>query len=376
MAFASLTAAIRATRLGFFCAGFATACWAPLIPFAKTAVGANEAQLGVLLLCLGIGSVAAMLVTGWMTAKFGARPMMILGGIGLALFLPTLLMTPSFVVLGLCLAVFGAALGTLDVSVNVHAIEVEGRAKRTMMSGFHAIFSLGGVAGAAFVTLLLRAGQSAFVCALMGAVILMAAILAAIPGMIRSERAEAMPLVLPRGIVVLLAVLAGITFLAEGAVLDWSALLILEGNLLSVENGGLGYMVFSITMTIGRLTGDALVARVGGLRVLIVGGLVCISGFACVLVASGPVLALAGFALIGAGAANLVPILFSAAGRQTVMPVGLAVAAVTTTGYAGVLLGPAAIGFVAEATSLRIAFWGVAALVIAVPLSARRVMRV
>jgi predicted MFS family arabinose efflux permease len=128
-------------------------------------------------------------------------------------------------------------------------------------------------------------------------------------------------------------------------------------------------------MTVGRLTGDRVVSALGDLRVLVWGGLLTIAGFVLLLAGDWTALALSGFVLIGLGAANLVPVLFSRAGRQTVMPAGLAVAAVTTTGYAGILAGPALMGFVSDATSLPTAFWLVAALMLLVPVCARSVTR-
>jgi MFS family permease len=173
---------------------------------------------------------------------------------------------------------------------------------------------------------------------------------------------------LPRGIVLVLASLTAVTFLAEGALLDWSALLITDARLVGVEQGGLGYMLFAIAMTVGRLAGDTLTARVGDRSTLLWGGCIAVAGFALLLTSPIAAVALAGFILIGLGAANIVPVLFRHAGSQTVMPAGLAVAAITTSGYAGVLMGPASIGFVAKAVGLNVAFWMLAALLGLVPL--------
>ncbi|MGZ9809839.1 MFS transporter [Pseudoroseicyclus sp. H15] len=364
-----------ATRLAFFAAGFAMACWAPIIPFAKAHVGADEAQLGLLLLCLGIGSVCAMPVTGIISAQKGARPMMMLGGVGLAVVLPVLALAGSAWLLGAALFVLGASLGTLDVSMNVHGVEVEARAKRPLMSGFHAMFSVGGFVGAGGVTGLLALGASPALCLFAGAAITLAAMAIAAPRLLRARGGEAMPFALPHGLVLLLALLATIMFLVEGAMLDWGALFAVETDLASVERAGLGFMLFNLAMTFGRLTGDRVVAALGDRKVLVWGGLLAIAGMLVLLLAPWPPVAFAGFALIGLGAANLVPVIFSLTGRQRAMPTGLAVAAVTTAGYAGVLLGPAAIGFVSHATSLPAAFWMLTVLVAAIPLAAARVTR-
>jgi fucose permease len=194
------------------------------------------------------------------------------------------------------------------------------------------------------------------------------------PRLLRSAQTQDGPLfVLPHGIVLLLALLAAITFLVEGAMLDWGALLVIGENLVSEAQGGIGYIVFSIAMTVGRLGGDAVVARVGDRATLVWGSLIAITGFVVLLLAPGAAIAVAGFLLIGLGASNLVPVLFRGAATQTAMPTGLAVASITTAGYAGVLLGPAGIGFVAQAGGLPMAFWMLAALMGLVTLSARKV---
>jgi MFS family permease len=159
--------------------------------------------------------------------------------------------------------------------------------------------------------------------------------------------------------VIFIGLLCFIVFLAEGAMLDWSALLMTASGLLTTNEGGLGYAVFAIAMTIGRLTGDHAVRNWGRKRVMVLSGLCTAAGFFTTALASFSGMALVGFLLIGAGAANIVPILFTAAGRQKDMPASMAISAITTLGYAGLLAGPALIGFVAHASSLHLAFGGV-----------------
>ena len=142
----------------------------------------------------------------------------------------------------------------------------------------------------------------------------------------------------PHGIVLLIGVLCFVLFLAEGAVLDWSAVALASIQGLDVSHAGLGYALFSLTMTVGRLTGDRFVARIGGTRIVVLGGICASAGFATAALVQAVPIALLGYALVGAGAANIVPVLFSRAGRQTVMPEHIAVPAITTLGYAGVLV--------------------------------------
>ncbi|TGE01080.1 MFS transporter [Methylobacterium nonmethylotrophicum] len=360
-----------ATRLSFLVAGFGIACWAPLVPFAKARLGVDDATLGLLLLCIGVGSVAAMLATGPLSARYGSRPVIVAGGFGLALLLPLLGMAGTPLTLGLALLAFGASLGSIDVAMNIHAVEVEKAAGTPLMSGFHALFSIGGFFGATLMTLLLSASVGVLAATALASAAMATAMIVAWPRLLRSAQAGEGPLFArPRGVVLLLAALAAITFLVEGALLDWSALLITEAALVGTAQGGLGYMLFAIAMTAGRLVGDAVTARLGDRRTMVFGGLGAVLGLAAVLAAPAAWLSLAGFVLVGLGASNIVPVLFRLAGSQTAMPAGLAVAAITTVGYAGILVGPAGIGFVAEHVGLTTSFWLLAGLLLVVPFCA------
>ncbi len=358
-----------ATRLAFLVAGFGVSCWAPLVPYAKDRLAVDERVLGILLLCLGIGSLVAMLFTGMLSSRFGTRPVILVSGFGLAAVLPWLAIASTPVTLGITLLLFGATLGSLDVAMNIHAVEVERAEGRPLLSGFHALYSLGGFAGAAFVTLLLSAGLGPLQCVLIGAALMVLAMFASWSRLLRTKTADGEPhFALPHGVVLVIALLAAIMFLAEGALLDWSALLLTGMGLVEVEQGGTGYMLFSIAMTLARFTGDALTARIGDRAIMLWGSLVAIAGFMLLLVAPVVVVAMAACILIGLGAANVVPVLFRLAGSQKVMPSGLAIAAITTCGYAGILLGPAVIGFVAKHVGLTMAFWMIPALLLLVPL--------
>lgn len=365
-----------AVRLAFLVAGFGVACWAPLVPFARQRLGVDEGALGVLLLCLGLGSVVAMAAAGMLSTRFGTRRVIVCSGFGMAALLPLLAVAGSPWTLGLVLAAFGACLGSLDVAMNINALEVERAAGKPLMSGFHGLYSVGGFIGAAFMTLLLSMDFEPLHATLLGAALMALAVVVAWPYVLETARSSSGPLfVMPRGLVWLMALLAAVTFLAEGAVLDWSALLLTEAKLVAPAQGGIGFMLFSIAMTAGRLTGDAVVARLGDRRTLVVGGVIAVAGVAALLLAPVRLMALAGFVLIGLGASNLVPVLFRRAGQQAVMPAAFAVSAVTTAGYAGVLLGPALIGFLAAGVGLSTAFWLLAALLALVPVSAAKVTR-
>ncbi|ACC74958.1 MFS transporter [Paraburkholderia phymatum] len=369
-------AARLATRLAFLVAGFGVACWAPLVPFAKQRLGVDDGALGLLLLCIGLGSVIAMVVTGALSARYGSKPIIVAGGVGMAVVLPLLTVVDTPITLGVALLAFGAFLGSLDVAMNIHAVDVERTEGRPLMSGFHALFSVGGFAGATVMTFLLSLHIGTLASTVPCAVLMVVAIAVARSRLIVTVQASSGPLfALPRGIVLMLAGLAAITFLVEGALLDWSALLITGTGLVAAPQGGLGYMFFSIAMTAGRFGGDALTARIGDRATMFWGGVLAALGFVVLLTAPVAAIAMTGFVLIGLGASNVVPVLFRRAGSQRAMPSTLAVAAITTTGYAGHLAGPAGVGFIAKAAGLPGAFWLLAALLCLVPICARPVTR-
>ncbi|WP_229467270.1 MFS transporter [Massilia sp. Mn16-1_5] len=358
------------TRLAFLAAGIAMSAWAALVPFAKARLQLEEAQLGLLLLCLGIGSLLAMPLTGMLASRFGCRPVILCSGAVGCLVLPVLALAPTPLLQGLALLVFGAAIGALDVAMNIQAVIVEKEQGGALMSGFHGLFSVGGFAGAGGMALLLGFGFGPLAaCSLVAALAAVALVVAA-PHLLRTAPAaerDAPFFVMPHGAVILIGLLCFLIFLAEGAVLDWSAVFLTGVTGLAAGQGGLGYAVFAVAMTAGRLTGDRVVRRWGGMRVMLVGGLATAVGFFTVVLAPLPAVALLGFLLVGLGASNIVPVLFTAAGNQKDMPVGLAVSAITTIGYAGILAGPALIGFVSHAVGLHLAFagLGVAALLVA-----------
>lgn len=360
-----------ATRLLFLVAGFGYSCWAPLVPFVKTRLGIGDHILGLLVLCIGCGSIVAMVATGMLAARFGSRPVIVASGFGFAFALALLPVSNTVVTLGFALALFGAMLGALDVSMNLHAVEVERAAGTSMMSGFHAHFSIGGFAGAACMTFLLSRNLGTVPATFVCCAPMLAAMAFTTPRLLNTRGSKDGPLfAVPRGIVLLIAVLAAITFLVEGALLDWSALLITESGLVPVAQGGLGYMLFSVAMTAGRLGGDAISARIGDRTTLAAGGALGLAGFVVLLTASSAPVAMLGFVLIGLGCSNIVPVFFRRAAAQTMMPPGLAIAAISTTAYAGILAGPAGIGFLAKATGLHTAFWLLAVLLALVPLCA------
>lgn len=348
-----------ATRVIFFVLGVVMAGFAPLVPLIKARLAVDEGTLGLLLLCVGLGSMVAMPFAGALTSRFGCRRVILVGAAVMVLIFPLLALLDTIPAIAAAILVLGAALGLVDVTMNIQAVLVERDAGRPMMSGFHGLFSVGGMVGAGGLSFVLSLGMQPLVAAILLSVVAAIATVLIIPGLLPygDRSSEKHPLfVLPRGMVLLVGVLCLFTFLAEGSVLDWSGVFLTTLRGADIGTAGLGYAAFAVAMTICRLTGDRIRAALGERRVLLGGGLIGALGFVVVLAVPSFEAGLVGYFLVGVGASNLVPVLFSAAGRSRDMPSGLAVTAVSTLGYLGLLAGPAVIGLVADATSLPVAF--------------------
>lgn len=365
-----------ATRIAFFVTGLSVASWAPLIPLVKAKLGLDEASLGALLLCLGLGSVIAMPMSGGLAAHFGCRKVILAAAVLPLCAMPLMALAPNVPTLAIALLLFGAGIGIMDVVMNIQAVIVEGSSGKTMMSGFHGMYSIGGIAGAGGVTgllsLKLTPVASIAIIVATSALLMSIAAMGLLP---YGTKEKSPPFAIPKGLVLLLGILCFALFLAEGAVLEWSGILLNNQHQVSKEQAGLGYAAFAATMTVGRFTGDQIVNKFGGQRVLFLGSLCAAFGFTLAAMVPSALVSIIGFALVGIGASNAVPVMFSAAGRQTVMPSNLALAGVTTMGYAGILVGPAAIGFLARQITLPYALLSVAATLVAVAMCAKAATR-
>ena len=360
------------TRIAYLIAGIGIAAWAPLVPYAKVRANLDEGTLGLLLLCLGVGSILAMPISGALATRFGCRRVLSGGTLLVCLALPLLATMSSLPWLVTALFLFGAGLGTVDSTVNLQAVIVERASGKTMMSGFHGMFSLGGIIGAAGVSALLGLGLSPLAATLVVNAVLLVALLKAAPHLLPYGSESSGPaFAIPHGVVLFIGILCFIVFLAEGAVLDWGAVFLTTERAVDTAYAGLGYAAFALTMTVGRLMGDSVVHRLGAKRVIIYGGSIAAAGFLMATVAPMWQAVLLGYALVGAGCSNIVPVLYTAVGKQTLMPEAIAVPAITTIGYAGILAGPALIGFVAHGSSLGIAFGLIALSLVAVAASGK-----
>ena len=354
---------VHAARAFFFIGGFGTATWAPLVPLLRERLMVGDDVLGMLLLCIGVGSLLTMPLSGALAMRLGCRRVVMTASI---LFAAILLLVSCVDALSLAVSIvliFGAVMGCIDVVVNIVAVLVEKGIGRRIMSGMHAFWSLGGFAGAGlygvWVGLLgLTPFQSTAIAA--GLILLLTVVFGR--HLIPYGGGGGALLALPRGIIVFVGMTAFIAFLSEGAVMDWGGVYLTTVRGMDLALAGTGYSVFSAAMLTMRFLGDRVVQRIGALSVAVGGALLAFGGILLVMFAPVDALLYVGFFAIGIGSANIVPVFFSLMGRQNVMPVSAAVSAVSTMGYLGILAGPAAIGFVSSLTTLQTAFAMLAAL--------------
>lgn len=370
---AASTVARRATRVGFFMAGFGLSIWAPLVPYVRERVEMSDALFGTLLLCIGIGSLTWMPLSGLLVTRRGIRPVVLVSVASLLFALVGVAFAESIWGLALALFCFGGSLGAIDVVLNIQGVLIERDTGRRYMSNFHGMFSLGSICGAVALTSALTLGLQPATGTLLMIAVIGLAYLSVAAGFLR-DRAPAggVSLVRPSAMVLLVGALCFIVYLAEGAVLDWSALYLTEHKGLGTAQGGLGYASFALMVTIGRFAGAPVVNALGTARVIAFGGVLAGAGILLSIMTDHWSLALLGYGLCGLGCANVSPVLISSLSRQQRMPVHQAITAATTIGFAGVLAGPALIGVIAHYGSLALAFGLLAVLLFGLALGSRR----
>jgi len=353
---AGLNAARWSVSTIFLLNGAGIGVWAAHVPLVQARAGIDTGVLGFLLLTIAGGAISAMPLSGWMAGRWGTRAVVIGSAFLFALTSALLMNADGLVPLFVAAYAFGASNGVLDVAMNANASEVEAARGIPTMSSFHGFYSLGGLVGAALGGLLIGAGLGD------GRGALMLSVAIAIVTAVCARLLLAVPpaphgshFALPRGPALFLGLLALLCFAVEGALVDWSALLLKARTHVDAATAALGYSAFSITMAACRFAGDRLVLRFGPLRVMTVGGLGMFAGLMIAVVSTQFWVSACGLALIGLCAANVVPLIFAAAARTPGMSAGGGLATVATLGYAGLLLAPPLIGSIAAHTSIAVA---------------------
>ncbi len=358
-------AARAAVSAVFFLNGAGMGNWVVRIPAVRDRLGLTESALGVALLGVALGALVTMPLAGRLVARHGSRPVTRVGAVLFAVALALPALAPTLPLLVAALVALGVGSGVLDIAMNAQAATVERRYGRAIMSRFHALFSLGGLAGAALGGAAADIGLGA--APHLALVALVAGVTAAgsAAGMLPAA-ADAAPehaaFAWPSRPLVVLGIVAFCVLFGEGAMADWSAVYLRDVAGAGPGLAAAGYAAFSLTMAAGRAVGDALTERLGPTRLVAGAGTLAAVGLAAALAVGTPLAAVVGFAFVGAGMSVVFPTVLATAGRVPGTASGPAIAAVSAFGYTGFLAGPPLIGFVAHALSLR---GGLAAVVVA-----------
>lgn len=359
-----------AIYLMFLLCGFVTASWAPMVPLVKARLSISDSVLGTIMLALGFGAMFSMPIAGILINKIGSGKLMFISALLVSIVTPAISSSPSPITTGLSLFLFGAFLGGIDIAMNTQAVAVENAGGKPVMSGFHAMYSVGGLLGAGIISFLLGREINPKYCAFAVSATLLISVIILKPRFLPRNfdiSGGSHKFTFPPPRLLVLGIFCFIVFLAEGAMLDWSAVLLKSQHGFSAATAGLAFACFSVAMAIGRFTGNFLNEKVGKVKLLQIGSLVCTTGYFCLTELPNSTYfpaSLIGSALIGLGASNVVPIIFSSAGLVSSLPPGMAIASVATFGYTGLLVGPAFIGYIADHTSLPAALCGVGLLML------------
>ncbi|MCY0092589.1 MFS transporter [Hoeflea sp. J2-29] len=363
-----------AVSLMFLINGFLVGSWAPKIPEFALRLGLDESDLGLMIMCFGIGSLCAMPAVGALIAGRGSRRVMLALAAATIACLPLVTVAPSIWLAAMALFVFGGVIGGMDVAMNANAVEVEKRQSRAIMSSCHGFWSLGGVAGAGLGGVLI-AGYGVHIHALAASTLALAGVALAWPRALADPphpheahihgQPSSRPGLLAAGATVwLTGIICLIVMTPEGAILDWGALYLRQELGASPALSGLAFGAFSAAMALMRFLGDLVRDRYGAVATFRVSAILAMAGLGLAGAAPSAQIAIVGFALAGLGFANTVPIAFSAAGNLPGLPQGLAISVVTFMGYSGILFAPSVIGFIAEHTGFALIYMALPVFVI------------
>jgi MFS family permease len=354
----------------FFLNGFGFATWVSRIPAVRQALNLSEGALGTALLATAVGALVAFPLTGRGSVTIGARALTIATGLAYCVVLPGPTFAGGLSSLALLLFLFGAANGAMDVSMNALAVEVETFVGKPIMSSFHGMWSIGGLAGAGVGALFAKQDVSPQLHLLVVASVLAVAILVARhwlpPSQPHASPESVAHFARPESAMRGLSGIIFCAFLIEGAMADWSAVLLHDSLHTTAASAALGYAAFSLAMTSMRFAGDRLVIQWGAVRLLRSTNVVAALSLAAALWIQHVGLTMLAFALVGFGMATVAPLVFGAAARRARHGAGHGIAAMATVGYGGFLVGPPLVGWLAQASSLRVALSVLAILALAI----------
>ncbi|QPM88919.1 MFS transporter [Pseudooceanicola algae] len=355
----------RSAAAAFALNGMLIGSWAARVPAVMQTHELSNGRFGLYLLVMGIGALLSFPLAGRLSDRLGAARVTSWCALAYLATLVLIGLAPGPWGLAVILALFGASHGSMDVTMNAWATEVEKQMGRSVLSSIHAMWSFGAGAGAALGFGATALGLSVAAHFALVSALALASLWPMMRGAVgvrRTPAPETGPrrrppvFAVPRGALVPVGIFALAAGLGEGAMADWSAVFLHEVTGMAEAPAALGYALFALAMVAMRLVVDRLITRAGPVIVARASALTAALGLALAVgVATGPA-ALLGFVLTGLGYAALIPLAFSRAAADPEVPTGQAIAGVSTLGYGAMLLGPTLIGQISEWASLRLAF--------------------
>lgn len=365
-----------AVKLLFFINGFVHANLAARFPRVQELFSIDNGTFGIVLLSTSVGALLAMPFTGWLIIRNGSRRITIMAVFLYCLFVPLVPVVTGIYGLSLIFFIMGITAGMLDVSMNAQAVMVEQQYRKPIMTSFHALFSIGMVAGAGLGALFVKLQTTLLIhLSIIVAISLLGAAWARyhlIHDKPKEKVIEGPAFRLPNAAMISIGVIAFCCMLGEGAMADWSTNFMEKIAGASKALAPIGLSSFALAMTIGRFFGDSIRAKLGDTKLMIYLGIIATLGLTIMLLFIHPYIAIVGLFITGLGLSSIVPIAYSIAGNTKDLSPGVGLAMVTTVGYAGFLFGPPIIGFIADWQSLRWALGIVAILFVAMTILGAR----
>jgi len=341
----------------FFMAGLSFSSWASRIATVQQDMGLSDAALGAVLFSLPVGLMCSLPFSGWIITKIGSRKLLIGALLVYSVALVTLGLAQNPFQLIICLICFGFSSNAVNISVNTQAVAAEELYQRPILASFHGLWSLAGFAGAGVGTFMIANHVAPYRHFLLMMVVIMIGVIIAARYLKDDKVANAGPVfVMPDSSLIKLGVIAFCSMICEGAMFDWSVIYFKKVVLAPTALVGVGFTAFMLTMAAGRFFADKFAHRYGLKRTLQVSGTLTATGLLFAVAFPYVYTAIAGFLLVGVGVSSVVPMVFSAAGKSKTMQPGVALAAVSTIGFLGFLVGPPIIGFIAGLATLRASF--------------------
>ncbi|WP_374949395.1 MFS transporter [Mucilaginibacter sp.] len=357
----------------FFMAGLCFASWASRIATIQQELNLSDAALGGVLFATPVGLMCSLPFSGWVITKIGSRKLLIASSVVYACCLVTLGLSQSVFQLVVCLTLFGFSSNAVNISVNTQAVAAEELYQRPILASFHGIWSLAGFTGAGIGTFMIGKNIIPAQHFIIIFIIIVIAVAISSNYLKNDKVASSGPVfVLPDNSLIKLGIIAFCSMICEGAMFDWSVIYFKKVVLAQAGWMGAGYTAFMLTMATGRFIADWFAHRFGLKRTLQISGLLTATGLLTAVAFPYIYTAMLGFLLVGFGVSSVVPLVYSAAGKSKTMSAGVALAAVSTIGFMGFLIGPPVIGFIAGLASLRASFTLIAAMGICVSVVATK----